>query len=372
MSMFDKYEIDFQKKYGSGGYGLTVAAKVKATGEPVAVKLIDMGKQKLAGIQKECSIMSMIDHPNVIKCKDHGVGEGNYKRFYFIFMEVATGGELFDQVIDRGAAAMPEPVARGYFTPILNSVRVCHSYGIAHRDLKLENVLLNGAGVVKLIDFGLAHIYPRGVDGKVDRSKPLKDVCGSKSYAAPEVLSATALGGYDGFACDAWSLGVCLFAMVSGFFPLDEASTNDWRFARLQAEQARHVSTTGVVYGWYKRTTGHLSRELIDLLDRLLTIDPSKRLGLEEVAEHPWVTEQKLEPPNTEVNADDYPVYRSINVGAFELNPSAVDFDEMPVYRSLGGLSAEEEVLMPGLVRQKANFDLRMGDEIAIFGEGGI
>jgi len=197
-------------------------------------------------------------------------------------------------------------------------------------------------------------------------------VCGSKSYAAPEVLSATALGGYDGFACDAWSLGVCLFAMVSGFFPLDEASTNDWRFARLQAEQARHVSTTGVVYGWYKRTTGHLSRELIDLLDRLLTIDPSKRLGLEEVAEHPWVTEQKLEPPNTEVNADDYPVYRSINVGAFELNPSAVDFDEMPVYRSLGGLSAEEEVLMPGLVRQKANFDLRMGDEIAIFGEGGI
>ena len=330
MSVVDHYEIDFKKRYGSGGYGVTVACKDKATGEELAVKLIDTSKQKVTAIQKECDIMHMLDHHNVIKCKGHGVGEGNYQRLYFIFMELATGGELFSQVIDRGTAAMPEPIARRYFEQIVDALRVCHCFGVAHRDLQLENVLLNSAGVVKLIDFGLAHIYPRRVDGSVDRSKPLTDVCGSKSYAAPEVLAGR---GYDGFACDAWSLGVSLFAMVSGFFPLDEASKNDWRFVRLQAEQAKGGSSTETVYGWYRRTASHLSPELVDLLDKLLTIDPQRRLTLDAVKEHPWV--KKVEaPPNTEVMGDEQPIYRSINVGGSESSPSAAgaaDFDEMPV-----------------------------------------
>merc|ERR1719502_1799730 len=161
---------------------------------------------------------------------------------------------------------MPEATARGFFCQMLDGVAYCHLAGVAHRDLKLENVLLNDKGVLKVIDFGLSHIYPRGADGTVDTSKPLKDVCGSKSYAAPEVLAAH-IKGYDGFKCDAWSLGVCLFAMVSGFFPLDEASANDWRYDRLRAEQARGASTTVAVYGWYKRSPRHLTAEVIHLLD---------------------------------------------------------------------------------------------------------
>merc|ERR550514_965887 len=141
---------------------------------------------------------------------------------------------------------MTEAEARNFFCMMLDGLAYCHLAGVAHRDLKLENVLLNEAGALKLIDFGLSHVYPRLADGvSVDRSKPLRDVCGSKSYAAPEVLASK---GYDGFAADMWSIGVCLFAMLSGFFPLDEAATGDWRYPKLCEAQARRASTVAAVY----------------------------------------------------------------------------------------------------------------------------
>merc|ERR1719506_2764438 len=152
---------------------------------------------KPEAIQKECQILEVLTHANVISVKGHGLGKDKYAHLYFIFMELASGGELFDQVIERGANAMPEDVARGYFCQLLDGVAYCHLAGVAHRDLKLENVLLTKEGRVKVIDFGLSHVYPRLADGTIDRTKPLKDVCGSKSYAAPEVLGAR---GYDGFA----------------------------------------------------------------------------------------------------------------------------------------------------------------------------
>jgi len=374
----DKYEVNLQKKYGEGGYGATFAARDKATGEELAVKLIDTRKMAITAIQRECNILMQLKHANVIDMKDHCKGSGNMAHIYFIFMELASGGELFDQVIDRGAQAMPEPLARGFFTQILGALQMCHLWGVAHRDLKLENVLLNSSGVVKLIDFGLSHIYPRAVDKSVDRSKLLYDVCGSKSYAAPEVLGVDKRygRGYDGFGADAWSLGVCLFAMVSGFFPLDEASQSDWRYSKLRDEQARNpnASTTEIVYKWYRRGTGHLSRELMHLLDNLLQIDPSKRLTLDGAAEHPWVKEQKLvaephHPPGYEVNADDYPVYRgALNVGP-AMDYDVHDDDEMPVYRSLGGaLDDSASFPMPTLARQTGNINLLLG-ETGIIGE---
>jgi len=177
----------------------------------------------------------------------------------------------FDQVIDRGANAMPEEVARGFLRQLLAGVKHCHDNGIAHRDLKLENVLLTKEGVVKVIDFGLSHQYKATSDGTYDRSVPLTDTCGSKSYAAPEVLAAR---GYDGYAADMWSIGVSLFAMLSGFFPLDEATPKDWRYPRLLDSQSRGKSTTQVVYSWYKRPVTHLSKPVVHLLDSLLAIDP--------------------------------------------------------------------------------------------------
>merc|ERR1711988_1963917 len=217
-------------------------------------------------------------------------------------------------------------------------------------------------GIVKLIDFGLSHVYPRKEDGTLDRSKMLRDVCGSKSYAAPEVLGAKKQG-YDGYAADAWSLGVCLFAMLSGFFPLDEASHGDWRYQKLVDAQVNGLSTVATVYSWYKRTAAHLSREVTHLLDCLLNVDPAKRLTLSGVREHPWILERKFEAafnPSDEVMADDPPVFRGMAGGLGAEYDGAVDFgayddDDMPVYRSCGGLFADAapSAPLPGLARQK-------------------
>lgn len=366
-SVFERYAIDFSKKYGEGGYGATFSVVDTETKEALAVKVIDTRRMKLEAIHKECQILQTLTHQNVISVKAHSQGVGKHAHLYFIFMELAGGGELFDQVIDRGANAMPEDYARNFFCQLLDGVAYCHLAGVAHRDLKLENVLLNESGVLKLIDFGLSHVYPRAADGTVDRSKPLRDVCGSKSYAAPEVLASR---GYDGMAADMWSIGVCLFAMLSGFFPLDEASANDWRYGKLVEAQARGQSTTGAVYQWYKRTTKHLSAEVIHLLDSLLAIDANMRLTMEQTRAHPWVQQLKFRADqgsynmSDEVN-DDMPSYRGIGIlpSQFEDGNAVVD-DEMPVYRSLDSANIDGATGLPApcICRQRGAFNLLDSD----------
>jgi len=286
--LFRRYSIDTNKKYGEGGYGATYPAVDTVTKEKLAVKVIDTRRMKLESIVRECDFLTSLDHPNIIKIKAHGLGRksANEEHLYYIFMELADGGELFDQVIDRGASTMPEDVARGFMLQLVAGVLHCHERGVAHRDLKLENVLLTKAGVVKVIDFGLSYRYPHDANGELDRSLKLKDVCGSKSYAAPEVLGGH---GYDGFAADVWSLGVSLFAMLSGFFPLDEASPKDWRYTKLMRAQQLGLSTTVTVFGWYKRTCGHLTSSVVHLLDGMLWMDPARRMTLEQVLVHPWL-----------------------------------------------------------------------------------
>lgn len=271
---------------------------------------------------------------------------------------------------------------------MLTAVRHCHALGIAHRDIKLENVLLNKAGVIKLIDFGLAHTYPRADDKSIDRSEKLFDVCGSHSYAAPEVLAADRRRGlgYDGFAADAWSLGVSLFCLIAGFLPLDRASDRDWRFRKRRDEQAADpsASATAIVHRWYGRNTAYISPEIVDLLDSLLLIDPKKRMTLDSAAEHPWVQELTLEPSavisqsTSDETAfagpdsyddffDERPVYRSArHAPPYDADHAAAndammhydDDDEMPNYLSAPASSMEMGAATPMLARQTGNINL--------------
>ena len=200
------------------------------------------------------------------------------------FPNYAHTPAAFLQVETRGV--VPEVEAHKYFSQIAAGVLHMHSLGIAHRDLKLENVLLDFTETeVKIIDFGLAHAYQPRADGTGYEVALLKQFCGSKSYCPPEMLAAVP---YNGFAVDIYSLGVCLFALVTGFFPLEEACPRDWRFEKLARIQLAGRSTTQAVFALYQRPCP-LSDACVRLLDGMLHLDPRKRISLQEVIASDWM-----------------------------------------------------------------------------------
>ncbi|MQL68863.1 hypothetical protein Taro_001158 [Colocasia esculenta] len=133
----------------------------------------------------------------------------------YIVLEFVEGGELFDKIAKHGK--LREDEARGYFQQLINAVDYCHSRGVYHRDLKLENLLLDSYGVLKVSDFGLSAFSPQ-----LHEDGLLHTACGTPNYVAPEVLTDK---GYDGAKADIWSCGVILFVLMAGFLPFDNPNT---------------------------------------------------------------------------------------------------------------------------------------------------
>jgi len=180
-----------------------------------------------------------------------------------------------------------------------------HSMGVTHRDIKLDNVVLTSEGVVKWIDFGFAHVHPEDPEGGYAVNAPLARMCGSPSYVAPEVRMG---GPYNGSAADTWSLGVSLFTMVCGFFPLAswplldggrQPKGKQYSLPEMTDAQRQGLSTTHVIFAWYKLSC-HLSPELIDLIDGMLCVAPSCRLSLDDVATSRWLNPERPHPTELE------------------------------------------------------------------------
>mmetsp|Transcript_15833 Transcript_15833/g.42587 ORF Transcript_15833/g.42587 Transcript_15833/m.42587 type:complete len:391 (-) Transcript_15833:380-1552(-) len=369
-----KWQLD-EKVLGEGGYGKVTRA-VDATQHPplvAACKWIDTRRMKRSAIEREVRICQKMHHQNVCSIMDYVFIDPTA----YVFLELCSGGELFERVISAGR--MEEHVARAYMIELCSGVQHCHSRGVVHRDLKLENVMLTDKGVIKVIDFGLAAEYEANGDGTFTMNT-LYETCGSKSYAAPEVLGGR---GYSGFGADVWSCGICLFAMLAGFFPLDEATSRDWRFTRVVKAVQQGASLTHTIYGFYQRPCP-ISPEGVALLDAMLSIDPAHRLTLDAVLQSPWMTGQKL--PARKAGAggipgargtapysyEEGPTYRggapasgpvgvamAHNYSTFSAGVDAPDgsaqamsmiTDDEPVYRSLGMSS----LTPPNLARQRA------------------
>ena len=260
------FQVDWERKLGSGSFGATFVAQGDSS---VAIKVLHPTSQdELDKAVRESACLEMLQHPNICAVLSHGpVGSD-----YHIAMERAAGGELFDRV-----ASFPLPsenTARTLFCELLDAVGHCHSRGVAHRDIKLENVLLTEGGSVKLIDFGLAHQYLPAheghwlIHGGWDRSIPLTDCVGSQSYIAPEVIAGE---GYDGFTADMWSCGVVLFALLAGAFPYDSEPPATIDARRCPGGQ-------------------RLPEEAVGLVEALLEVEPARRPSAHAARRHGWCT----------------------------------------------------------------------------------
>lgn len=177
-------------------------------------------------------------------------------------LEYVDGGDLFDYMMNRGCLGESEAVS--LFVQILKGVEYCHYFSICHRDLKLENILLDKNYRVKIADFGFAALQPPG--WKLARS------CGTPHYAAPEVING---GEYNGPPTDIWSCGIILYALLCGCVPFDD--------------EDHTVVLKKVKAGKFKMPK-HLSREAQDLISRILNIDPEERITMEQIWGHPLIT----------------------------------------------------------------------------------
>lgn len=254
-----KHRYEFLQTLGEGTYG-RVKKAVDRSGRTVAIKSIRKEKirdeQDLMHIRREIEIMSSLAHPHIISIYE--VFENTEK--IVIVMEYASKGDLYDYVCDRQRVS--ESQARHFFRQIVSAVHYCHRNGIVHRDLKLENILLDENGNIKIADFGLSNLY--------QDDKFLQTFCGSPLYASPEIVNGRP---YRGPEVDSWSLGVLLYTLVHGAMPFDGQD---------HKKLVQQIST-----GNYRKPTK--PADACGLIRWMLMVNPERRATLEEIAGHWWL-----------------------------------------------------------------------------------
>ncbi len=204
----------FVKLIGKGAFGKVTLGIHKLTGKYVAIKAIekshmqdDFSRRK---VFREVYILKKIRHANVIRLLE--VFESS--KHLLIVMEYAGGGDLLQYI--RKKKRLDESEARGLFRQIVYGLGHIHAHSVLHRDIKLDNMLLDTEHGVKICDFGVSKI--------LDRSLVIKEQCGTPAYIAPEIISDT---GYKGFYSDHWSLGVLLYSMLCGTVPFKAANMEE-------------------------------------------------------------------------------------------------------------------------------------------------
>ncbi|XP_070758795.1 NUAK family SNF1-like kinase 2 [Enoplosus armatus] len=254
-----KHRYEFLETLGKGTYGKVKKAKERS-GRLVAIKSIRKEKikdeQDLVHIRREIEIMSSLCHPHIITIYE--VFENKDK--IVIVMEYASRGDLYDYICDK--RNISEREARHFFRQIVSAVHYCHQNRIVHRDLKLENILLDGNGNVKIADFGLSNLY--------HGDEYLQTFCGSPLYASPEIVNGRP---YRGPEVDTWSLGVLLYTMVHGTMPFDGHN---------HKTLVQQIST-----GNYRKPNN--PSDACGLIRWMLMVNPERRATIEEIAGHWWL-----------------------------------------------------------------------------------
>ncbi|KAG0439538.1 putative serine/threonine-protein kinase KIN1 like protein [Dictyocoela muelleri] len=261
------------KNLGSGS-SCKVHLGLGYDGEKVAIKIIsrssnnsDTDKKKEQRIYKEVVMSTLLNHPNIVKLRGFYYNE----LYFFLVFEYVEGKLLLDKIIEDGP--MDEVTARMFFRQLISAIEYMHSNFVVHRDLKIENVIIDKYGNIKIIDFGLSNFY--------DTQHFLTTFCGSLYFAAPELLNGNA---YVGPEIDIWSLGIILYVLLCGTIPFEDKNVQNLHAKIKKAEF---------------KPTKYISPDALDLLNGMINSDPLKRLTINDILLHKWTNKNCESPVNT-------------------------------------------------------------------------
>ena len=298
------YEV--QKKIGEGAYGKIYKVRNKQSGDIRAMKQVTKSKiQDMGKFQTEIKILSLLDHPNIVRLFE--VIEDD--KYYNLLEELCTGGELLTRA--QKTELKEKDIAR-IFYQIISGVAYIHGMGIAHRDLKLENILFsteNPMSPIKIIDFGFSVFMDKNneklkedkkdkdnenTDPKKFGFKRLKSKVGTLYYISPEIIK----GNYDE-KCDIWACGVILYILLAGYPPFSG-----------NTDKEVYNLITNLKYDFDKERWKNISKYAKELIKNMLT--PAKnRFSAKQVLASKWF-EIKLK-DNIDENINNILDYRRIN-----------------------------------------------------------
>lgn len=255
-----------ENKIGKGSYGIVYSARDTEVGERRAVKVFNKKQMKrqflgkhtsLHVLRNEIETMSALSHPNIIRTYE--VIESEHKNNVYFVLELAANGSMSE------VCPMSELDAWTYFTQLISAVDYLHNEAkVVHRDIKPQNLLLDSDFKLKLVDFGTAQ--------SIRIKETLTNVSGTHAFMAPELV--TNAKPFDGRALDVWAAGVTLYYFVEGCTPFSSR-----KIPKLYEE----IESKSVNY------PARIGKPLRDLLERMLQKDPTKRIQVNEIKEHPWV-----------------------------------------------------------------------------------
>lgn len=261
-----------ERYLGDGSFGFVLLAVNTRTNEPYAIKFLRRGSVTKY-VDSEIINHNLLRHDHVIEFKEVFLTAD----YVCIAMEYASGGSLFDYV--KQHHKLKEPVARWFFQQLIMAVDYCHRRGVANRDIKLENTLLQNVEglplpLLKLCDFGYS---------KSDHKSAAKSKVGTLTYMAPEVL-VNRSGKYDGKLADIWSCGVILYIMLYGVYPFDIPGGSAMPVAR----EVLQMLDKMVNRKYELPEKIKVSKECLVLLSKLLAPEPSERIKVQDIMLDPW------------------------------------------------------------------------------------